>query len=308
MYHNPQAVARVNERRSRAFAIVRSVQQSCPLSPLLYVLALEPQLRRLRIEGTNSALLGIPFAGPLTARVSAFADDITVFVSYLKDIEVVKKAVAGYKRIAGANVNFDKSEGLWLCAWTGRDTLPGPFCWSDGFVRVLGVWFGTDLQLARNWSEVLVKVDTQVGIWLRRRLSLKSKAETCAVYVFSLILNRLSVLPLPKARRLALQQSLTRLLWRGRGPMVLRQVCIQRTRNGGVGMPDLKSHWLAERLAYLELFLTSSQTQKPKADVGRWVKHRLSTNPVRPFVNFLTFHSLGRNYIGTSGGLRFGTS
>ena len=34
--------------------------------------------------------------------------------------------------------------------------------------------------------------------------------------------------------------------------MVRRRVCIQRTRNGGLGMPDLESHWLAERLAYLD--------------------------------------------------------
>ena len=33
--------------------------------------------------------------------------------------------------------------------------------------------------------------------------------------------------------------------------MVRRQVCIERTHNGGLGMPDLESHWLAERLAYL---------------------------------------------------------
>ena len=52
---------------------------------------------------------------PLTARVSAFADDITVFVSRRLDIKAVKK----YERIAGAKVNFDKSEGLRLGAWRG---------------------------------------------------------------------------------------------------------------------------------------------------------------------------------------------
>ena len=56
MYHNPQAVVQVNGRRSRAFAIKRSVCQGCPLSPLLYVLALEHLLRRLGDEGTNPAL------------------------------------------------------------------------------------------------------------------------------------------------------------------------------------------------------------------------------------------------------------
>ena len=265
MYHNPQAVVQVNGRRSRVFAVERSVRQGCPLSPLLYVLALEPLLRRLRDRTTNPALRGVPFAGPLTARVSAFADDITVFVSRRLDIKAVKKAVSEYERIAGAKVNFDKSEGLRLGAWRGSNTLPGPFRWSDGPVRILGVWFGPDLQLERNWLEIQAKVNAQVGIWLSRRLSLKGRAEACAVYVFPLILYRLAVIPLPKVHRLALQRSLSRLLWGGARPMVRRQVCIQRPRNGGLGMPDLESHWLAERLAYLGRALTGDAVWRLKA-------------------------------------------
>ena len=316
MYHNPQAVVQVNGRRSGVIAIERSVQQGCPLSPLLYVLALEPLLRRLRDEGTSLALRGIPFIGRLAARVSAFADDVTVFVSRLRDIEAVKEAVVEYEWIAGAKVNFDKSEGLRLGAWRGSNTLPGPFRWSDGPIRILGVWFGPDLQLERNWSEVHAKVNAQVGIWLSRRLSLKGRAEACATYIFPLILYRLAVLPLPKAHRLALQRSLSRLVWGGARLMVRRQVCIQRTHNGGLGMPDLESHWLAERLAYLgrvltgdsvwrrkasRIFLASSQTQRLKVDVGLWAKHCLSASAERPFVTFLgpvTFHGLGRSCIG----------
>ena len=177
----------------------------------------------------------------------------------------MKEAVVEYERIAGAKVNFDKSEGLRLGAWRGSNTLPGPFRWSDGPIRILGVWFGPGLQLERNWSEVKTKVNAQVGIWLSRRLSLKGRAEACATYVFPLILYRLAVLPLPKARRLALQQSLSRLLWGGARPMVRRQVCIQRTRNGGLGMPDLESHWLAERLAYLGRSLTGDSVWRRKA-------------------------------------------
>ena len=149
MYHNPQAVVQVNGRRSRVFAIERSVRQGCPLSPLLYVLALEPLLRRLRDERTSPSLRGIPFVSSLAARVSAFADDITVFVSRRLDIKAVKEAVVEYERIAGAKVNFDKSEGLQLGAWRGSNTLPGPFRWSDGPIRILGGSGPTS-----NWSEI----------------------------------------------------------------------------------------------------------------------------------------------------------
>ena len=46
--------------------------------------------------------------------------------------------------------------------------------------------------------------------------------------------------------------------------MVRRQVCIQRTRNGGLGIPDLESHWLAERLAYLGRSLTGDAVWRLK--------------------------------------------
>ena len=92
------------------------------MSPLLYVLALEPLLRRLRDKGTKLALRGVPFAGLLTAKVSMFTDDITAFVSRL-DIKTVKKAVGEYEQISAAKVNFDKSEGLRLSVLRGRDTL-----------------------------------------------------------------------------------------------------------------------------------------------------------------------------------------
>ena len=46
--------------------------------------------------------------------------------------------------------------------------------------------------------------------------------------------------------------------------MVCRQVCIQRTRNGSLGMPDLESHWLAERLAYLGRSLTGDAVCRRK--------------------------------------------
>ena len=83
-----------------------------------------------------------------------------------------------------------------------------------------------------------------------------------------LILYRLSVLPLPKDHRAALIRSLFKLLWKGRSPLVSRQVCYQRPRDGGLGMPDLESHRLAERLAYLGCSLTTDAVWSLKVRVA----------------------------------------
>ena len=113
---NPLAVVQVKGRRLEAIAIERSVQQGCPLSSLLYVLTLEPLLLRLRDGAANPAQCGVPFTSCLRTKVSAYADDINVFVSRRSDIKAVKKVVERYKEEAGVKINFDKSEVLWLGA------------------------------------------------------------------------------------------------------------------------------------------------------------------------------------------------
>ena len=88
-------------------------------------------------------------------------------------------------------------------------------------------------------------------------------------------------------------------------------------------MPDMESHWLAERLAYLGRsllrdtvwrqkvqmsFLALSPTPKPRAAVSLRVPHCLPASAERPSVNFLgqvTFLGLERN---CSGEFRCGSS
>ena len=148
MYHNPQAMVQVNRRRSGAFAIERSVRQGCPLSLLLYVLALEPLLHRIRGQVRHCAVSlmlatlrqGFP-RSPMTS----------VFVSRRLDIEAVKEAVVEYERIAGAKVNFDKSEGLRLGAWRGVEILfQGPSAGVTDPSASSGCGSGP----TSNWSEI----------------------------------------------------------------------------------------------------------------------------------------------------------
>ena len=105
---------------------------------------------------------------------------------------------------------------------------------------------------ASNWSEI---EGTGQGRSASSYLNSKAfvlKGPGGGVHRVHLSLSpRLSVLPLPKVHRQALIQSFSKLLWSDRKPMVRGQVRCQRSRNGGLGMPDLESHWVAERLAYL---------------------------------------------------------
>lgn len=63
----------------RPVPVQRGIRQGCPLSEMLYVLAIEPLLNELRQGLTGLTLLGVE---GLRASLSAYADNVTVFIRY----------------------------------------------------------------------------------------------------------------------------------------------------------------------------------------------------------------------------------
>ena len=171
LYASPGVMVEVNGVRSEPFTLTRLIRQGCPLSPLLYILALQPFLRKLK---ANPALRGLTLPGASeVARYTAYADVVSVLITSSAEVEEVSKEIGRYEAVTGAKINREKSVGLRL------GSLKGPFIWKDDPCKILGVWFGPDLQLEKNWSEVLEKVVAATELWLRRRLSLKRRAEVC---------------------------------------------------------------------------------------------------------------------------------
>ena len=79
LYASPEVMVEVNKVRSRPFTFTRSIRQGCPLLPMLYVLALEPFLRKLK---ANPVLCDITLSGfSEVVKYTAYADDVSVLVT-----------------------------------------------------------------------------------------------------------------------------------------------------------------------------------------------------------------------------------
>ena len=178
MYHNPQAVVQVNGKCSEAFMIGPAELSSVSSMSLLWSsYSLGLGIRREVWPCMAFFLLAL-----FRQRYPCM---LMISVSRHLDIKAVKKAVVRYKQIAGAKINWVKV----------FNKVPGEVVfschWSDGSVHILGMGFGPSLQLEWNWLEVQVKVDAQVGTWLWRQLSLKGRAEVCAIFPTRTYLHQL---------------------------------------------------------------------------------------------------------------------
>lgn len=134
----------------------------------------------------------------LFERTVSFRDCSASNALYAKDVCKIGKAIEVYEKVVGAKIDLDKSIGLQLCIWWGAmpsDSIVGR--WTDGSIKLLGVWFGSDLQLEKNWSEATSKVASLVQTWSGRCLSLKGRVDVVNVFITSVITYRLTVLTCP---------------------------------------------------------------------------------------------------------------
>ena len=99
----------------------------------------------------------------------------------------MSKEIRRYEAVTGAKINREKSISLQLGSWKGCALL-GLFICEYSPCKILCIWFGPDLQLEKNWSEVLEKVVAAMELWLHRRLSLKGRAEVCCSHIYALVI------------------------------------------------------------------------------------------------------------------------
>ena len=106
MYSSPLACVRTNNDFSDYFSLKRGTRQGCPLSPLLFAIAIEPLAVALR----SSQMQGISRGG-IEHKVSLYADDLLVYLSSPdKSIPLILSVLTEFGHISGYKLNLQKSE------------------------------------------------------------------------------------------------------------------------------------------------------------------------------------------------------
>ncbi|CAE1331312.1 unnamed protein product [Acanthosepion pharaonis] len=141
------------------------------------------------------------------------------------------KEISGYEMVTGPGSTVIS---LWACGW------------------VRGRSFSSRTFPLDGWADQ----DTR-----RLETFLKGRAEVCVSHIYPILLYRLSVLPLPYARLMQLVRTLFSFLWRGKAPMVSREVCCLHPSEGGLGMPSIEIRQYMLRITFLDRMCRGSNEE-----------------------------------------------
>ena len=165
MYKNVKSCVMNNGFTTGPFTLSRGVRQGDPLSPYLFIMALETLTIKIRID---DSIKGFKIGGEST-KLSLFADDMTCFV---RDI------LESFGSCSGLRVNHEKTEILALgnSILHEKDFNNHRVC---EIIKILGVYFGYEEKQRNdlNFRQTLKSIKKSINMWKWRNVSLLGKIQ-----------------------------------------------------------------------------------------------------------------------------------
>uniref|UniRef100_A0A8C5Q7Q5 Reverse transcriptase domain-containing protein n=1 Tax=Leptobrachium leishanense TaxID=445787 RepID=A0A8C5Q7Q5_9ANUR len=255
LYSSPTAQIRVNGTHSTPFGIRNGTRQGCPLSPLLFVLALEPFMQRIR-DNDNIQGFCLPFHH---YKISAYADDILfTLTDPLKSLPHVLKELRTFQTLSNFLINDTKCEamGVGVTSETNRAlTDICPFQWTRNSLRYLGTTLTRcprDL-FAANYTPLLNTTLHELRKWHKPHISWLGRINYLKMTVLPKFLYVFQAVPvrIPRAYFQELKSGFLKFIWGSTCPRVSYKDLTRPRERGGLGLPHFESYYQAALMTRL---------------------------------------------------------
>ena len=167
--------------------VTRSVRQGCPLSMALYIIASEPLIRNIN---TNKKLRGIAIDKENSIKITAYADDTTIFIRDEGEYKIHQQIFKEYEQASGAKINKEKTKELQIGRYRKGNRIK-----DQEAIEVLGIHFSANKQenQLNNWNKVIETVKKKLNKWKSRKMTMLGRITTPNSFGISqiLYLNRI---------------------------------------------------------------------------------------------------------------------
>uniref|UniRef100_A0A3P9NBN4 Reverse transcriptase domain-containing protein n=1 Tax=Poecilia reticulata TaxID=8081 RepID=A0A3P9NBN4_POERE len=270
--------------RNRDTLVRAGVRQGCPLSPLLFIMAMEPLACALR---QNKLIKGIIPPGNYgkDVKLTMYMDDLTLLVVDNSSIKESLKICERFTVASGMKINKTKSEIMYR-NWNDIKINWGLIEQSDS-IKVLGVYVGENMKID-NWKAKLPKIQGKLLQWKDRELSLIGKVLVIKTEIISTLAYLASTFPLPHKIMASLRKMMFRFLWGSQHEKLKRDIMYRPLSEGGRNVPNIQIKFKA---MFLTPILRVCLNVCPEPIWAPYVKFWLGGRVLKTWKKRVTLHS-----------------
>ena len=198
-YCNRRSYVSNNGFLTEGISLERGIFQGCPISPLLFLCAVEVLAISIR---NNDKIIGIKIGG-VEKKISLLADDTTCFLhGDLDSFENLFDTLRDFATFSGCKINMSKSEAIHIGRLKGSAFKPfnnEGLVWKDNTFKTLGINLSLNVNALYelNFIPKLTQIQQILNCWRSRSLSPIGKVTVIKSLLLPQLLYLFSVLCIP---------------------------------------------------------------------------------------------------------------
>ena len=259
LYKNACSCIINNGNFSDFFKLGRSCRQGDPLSPFLFILAIEPLALNIKI---SEKIKGIS-CGHEIIKIGLYADDTFLMLdgsesSLRESITLLNN----FEVFSGLKINLDKTQAVWLGSLK-KQTSPIcedlNFTWVKQF-KLLRVTFSVDIEDINklNYTMKLAELEKVCNLYKRFHLSIIGKVTVVKTLLLPKLVYLLTVLPTPEKKIVCrIEEIISEFLWDGKA-RVARSFLENNIDEGGLKLTNIKLFNCALKLTWVKRLLENN--------------------------------------------------
>lgn len=242
IYANPKAVVTTNGMRSSQFTLERGTKQGDPLSPLLFIIALEPLAQAIR---QSDKIKGISMGGR-DNKLLIYADDILLLLSDPHEsLPPLLDLINEFSKISGYKINWTKCEIMPLSKLCYKTQIQNwNFQWTPKNLKYLGILLNPGLEnvIRDNFEPTINKISLLLQGWDKLQISLWGRAQAVKMIITPKLNYLFNLLPLtvPQSMFKTIDKMVSNFIWAGKRPRMTLKKLQAKTEYGGLRLPNMQ--------------------------------------------------------------------